>query len=703
MSVFVRSSTVAGSLAVAALVILGTLSVGSRLSEGQQPESQERAKAFLLSAGDHPEEWRTIGGRYDEQRFSELDQINESNVGRLGLAWAYDTGTIRGLEATPLVVGGTLYATLTWSQVVALDAKTGEKKWEFDPEIDRAYGRRACCDVVNRGVAYYDEKIYVGVLDGRLAALDAYTGEPAWEVVTVDQNYPYTITGAPRVIDGKVIIGNGGAEYGVRGYVSAYDAATGELVWRFYTVPGNPADGFENDAMKMAAETWTGEWWTMGGGGTAWDSMAYDPELDLLYIGTGNGSPWNREIRSPGGGDNLFLSSIVALRPDTGEYVWHFQTTPGDSWDFTATQHIVLADLEIEGRLRKVLMQAPKNGFFFVLDRETGEFISANNYVPVTWASGVDPETGRPIEVEGARYEEKPFLLQPSALGGHNWHPMAFNPKTGLVYIPAQVNHSYRAQPESFEFVPEAWNTGVGRAVMPAEMEAKIEAEGGARGHLLAWDPVKQEESWRVEHPLFWNGGVLTTAGNLVFQASSDRRFVAYRATDGKELWAVPTPTSAIAAPSTYAIDETQYVALAVGWGGAFGLGRGDAVGGGRGGWILAFALAGSADLPDRASGSRLDLTPIEFESTPQQLARGEELYEQRCAVCHRVAGSGEGVLPDLRYSAKRVFDNYDQIVREGRFIERGMPAMGAWMNSEDVAAVRTFILRQRELLLAEP
>lgn len=372
-------------------------------TSSRQPRAVD--DAALRDAAKSSEEWLTTGRDYAETHYSPLAQIDASNVGRLGVAWTFDTGSFRGLEATPLVSDGVLYATTSWSVVFALDARTGALRWRWDPQVDRAQGKRACCDVVNRGVALYQGKVYVGVLDGRLAALDARDGKVLWQVQTTDENEAYTITGAPRVVKGKVIIGNGGAELGVRGYVSAYDADTGQMAWRFYTVPGDPAKPFENPAMESAAKTWTGEWWKFGGGGTVWDGMAYDPDADLLYVGTGNGSPWNRDVRSPGGGDNLYLSSILALRPDTGALAWHYQTTPGDSWDYTAVQPLLLADLTIEGRARKVILQAPKNGFFYVLDRVTGELISAEPFSRVTWASHVDKQTGRPVEAPGARYE----------------------------------------------------------------------------------------------------------------------------------------------------------------------------------------------------------------------------------------------------------------------------------------------------------
>ena len=357
-------------------------------------------KAAIIANSAGTENWLSHGLDFAETRFSKLDQIDTGNVGQLGLSWSYGLNSRRGVEATPIVVGGVMYVTASWSVVHALDAKTGEAIWTYDPQVPRDYAYKGCCDVVNRGVALYAGKVFVGTYDGRLVAIDAATGVRVWEQDTiVDRAKSYTITGAPRVYNGNVMIGNGGAEYGVRGYITAYDADTGEQKWRWFSVPGDPSKPYEDISMQRAAETWdpAGKYWIAGGGGTMWDSMAFDPQLNLMYVGTGNGSPWNRHKRSPGGGDNLYLGSIVALNPDTGEYVWHYQQTPGDSWDYTSTQHIVLADLVIDGKLRKVLLHAPKNGFFYVIDRTNGRFLSAQNFVEVAWAKGYDAN-GRPIE-----------------------------------------------------------------------------------------------------------------------------------------------------------------------------------------------------------------------------------------------------------------------------------------------------------------
>src|SRR6187431_930147 len=511
--------------------------------------------ARIINADSEPGSWMSHGRTYSEQRFSPLDSISKTNVGTLGLGWFADIDTDRGQEATPIVVDGVLYVSTAWSRVKAFDARTGQALWSFDPQVPGEWGVNACCDVVNRGVAVWKGKVFVGTLDGRLVALDSKTGSKLWDVMTIDQSKPYTITGAPRVIKGKVLIGNGGAEYGVRGYISAYDAQTGKMLWRFYTVPGDPSQPFEAPILAEAAKTWHGEWWKLGGGGTVWDSMAYDPDLDLLYIGTGNGSPWNQQYRSPGGGDNLFLSAIVALKPDTGEYVWHYQSTPGETWDFTATQHIVLADLTIDGQPRKVLMQAPKNGFFYVLDRTNGKLISAQPFVPVNWAKEIDLKTGRPVEDAAASFmnPKQPALVAPGPYGAHNWHPMSFSPQTGLVYLPAQeLAMAYLHDPK-FKDRPLGFNIGIDATavMMPEDPQIRAAALATVKGSLKAWDPVTQTVKWSVEHPGAWNGGVLSTAGNLVFQGNVGGEFAAYNASDGTKLWSFPAQTGVVAAPAT--------------------------------------------------------------------------------------------------------------------------------------------------------
>ena len=660
--------------------------------EMSKPSSAQKIDdAVLRNADADAANWMTHGRNYAETRFSPLSQINAQSVKRLGLAWAFDMETTRGLEATPVVYDGVMYVTGAWSIVYALEAKTGKLLWRSDFQIPGAYGQKACCDVVNRGVAVYKDKVYVGTIDGNLFALNAATGAPIWKAVTVDQSQPYTITGAPRVVKGKVLIGNGGAEYGVRGYISAYDAETGKLAWRFYTVPGDPSKPFESPALERAARTWTGEWWKYGGGGTVWDSMAYAPDLDLLYVGTGNGSPWNRDIRSPGGGDNLYLSSILALKPDTGELVWHYQTTPGDNWDYTATQHMILADLEIGGRKRKVLMQAPKNGFFYVLDRATGELLSADAYVPMTWAKGVDMKTGRPIEDPAARYKDQLTIVKPGPFGGHNWQPMSFDPQTGLVYIPAQDPFFAYAGQKNFQYKPGAWNTGSDFSLLKAAPPFM------PTGHLLAWDPVARKERWRVPYKTIWNGGLLSTAGNLVFQGTADGRFVGYSADRGEKLWEVNVGTGIIAAPVTYQVDGMQYVAVLAGWGGSAALAGGAESGRANGtGMLLTFALDAKEPVPEGFSRRLPPVTPIEFTATPEKIEAGAGLFAQWCATCHGIAAISGGVTPDLRYSPASVFDQYKEIALDGRRIAHGMPSFKQWLSTEDVEAIRAYVLKRR-------
>ena len=666
------------------------------------PPAPVEVNAARLVAADHDQDnWLSHGRTYDEQRFSPLTQISTSNVGTLGLAWSLDLDTARGQEATPLVVDGVLYSTSAWSKVQAIDAATGHLLWQYDPKVPGETGAKACCDVVNRGVGVWKGRVYVGTLDGRLVALDAKTGKEAWSVVTVDQTKKYTITGAPRIVKGKVLIGNGGAEYGVRGYISAYDADDGKLAWRFYTVPGDPSQPFEAPILRQAAATWKGEYWKLGGGGTVWDSMAYDPELDLLYIGVGNGSPWNQRLRSPGGGDNLFLSSIVALKPDTGEYVWHYQTTPGESWDYTATQHIILADLAIDGQPRKVLMQAPKNGFFYVLDRVDGKLISAQPFTTVNWASGVDLKTGRPLQNPAAHFGDthKPWIAMPGPIGSHNWQPMSFSPQTHLVYIPAQDVPFAYGDPKTFAPNPLAYNTGIDPSIvsLPDEPRAKAQVLASVRGYLKAWDPVTQKEVWRVEQAGAWNGGVLSTAGGLVFEGNAAGSFNAYAADKGTPLWSFPAQTGIVAAPIAYAVGGQQYIAVVVGWGGAFPLAFGEVARKGslaqNRSRVLAFRLGGTAQLP-APPPMPAPLKPPEPFADAAKLPIGKLVYESYCSVCHGDTAVGAGVLPDLRWSPMLASaDTWRSVVLEGSRTQNGMVSFAQVLTPDLAELVRAYVV----------
>ncbi len=666
----------------------------------------------VLDADQHSDDWMVHGRSYDEQRHSPLTQISAENVDSLGLAWHFDLPTNRGLEATPIVIDGVMYVSGAWSMVYAFDAKTGDKLWFYDPKVDPAWAVNLCCDVVNRGVAVWQGQVFVGAIDGRLIALDAVTGKESWSIQTTDTSKPYSITGAPRVIQAPgrslVVIGNGGGEYGVRGYVSAFDTTTGEQVWRFYTVPGNPELPFENEALIAAAETWGGgEWWKVGGGGTVWDSMAYDPELNLLYIGVGNGSPWNRTLRSPAGGDNLYLSSIVALHADTGEYAWHYQTTPGESWDYTATQHMILAELEIEGEARKVLMQAPKNGFFYVIDRVTGEFISAEKYTKSTWATHVDKETGRPVEVEGARYEKSATdLIYPGPLGGHNWHPMSYSPDTGLVYVPAQeIPWIYEAD-KDFVYHRDTWNTGTNIAAAAAPESAKDRDQLLAlvRGHVSAWDPVKQQERWRIQHEGPWNGGILSTAGNVIFQGNAKGQFVAYSADEGKSLWSFPAQTGIVAAPITYRVDGEQYIAVMAGWGGSFALGGGDAADRNKVrnvSRLLTFKLGGEDELAPLVE-QEITIDPPPLTADAATVAQGKQLFFETCAVCHGDGAVGGGVTPDLRAQTPEKFGLWLGVVLGGMHKERGMVSFASTLSVEEVEAIKAYVISRAHAAKSE-
>ncbi|MCP4001942.1 MAG: PQQ-dependent dehydrogenase, methanol/ethanol family [Gammaproteobacteria bacterium] len=663
----------------------------------------------VINADSESQNWLVHGRTYDEQRFSLLDDINDSTIKQLGLAWYLDLGTDRGLEGTPIVVDGVIYISGSWNIIYAINAQTGDLIWHFDPQTSRSWvAAHSCCDAVSRGVAVWDGKVLAATLDGRLLALDAHTGEQLWSTLTIDRKKPYTITGAPRVIKGKVIIGNSGADYGVRGYISAYDANTGELDWRFYTVPGDPAQPQENAVLEMAAKTWHGEeWYKTGGGGTAWNAMAFDPELNLLYFGVGNGTPWSRELRSPGGGDNLFLSSIIAVNPDNGEYVWHYQTTPGESWNFSAVESMVLTELMIDEQPRKVLIQAPKNGFFYVLDRATGELLSAEKYIDQNWASHVDLETGRPVEYPFARYKEQGRLVVPGPSGGHSWHPMSYSPLTKLAYIPALSVPGYYNHHDSYSYKPGFQNTGIEegvanyRALNPQGKRQKLHF--GVR--LLAWDPQTQTERWRVEHADL-GGGTLATAGNLVFQGLGSGEFSAYAADSGNKLWSFEAGTTIMAGPVSYAVADEQYILVLAGRGGGSGL-----VGGPTGKrWnglvnenrILAFKLGGTVAIPAARQLQRVVNIPEELllESEDKELVgQGKKAYEQYCYMCHGLGVTSGGVIADLRYASPKTFSQWQAIVIAGSRADRGMRSFAEVLSVDDSLAIRAYVLERASRL----
>ncbi|MDM8011849.1 MAG: PQQ-dependent dehydrogenase, methanol/ethanol family [Parasphingorhabdus sp.] len=658
-------------------------------------------------------DWSNIGFDAKEQRYSPLEQINSGNVDKLGIAWFKDLPDARGQEATPIEVGGKLYISTAWSKVFAYDAKTGEEIWSYDPGVDGAKAVDACCDVVNRGVAINRGKLFFGTIDGRLIALDANTGARLWETQTTDNSKPYTITGAPRVVKNMVIIGNGGAEFGVRGYVSAYDTRDGNLKWRFYTVPnpeGKP-DGAASDEIfaKAAAATWSdGEWKESGGGGTVWDSIVYDEELDQLYFGVGNGNPWNHGLRSGGEGDNLFLSSIVAVNPDTGKYLWHYQETPAESWDYTATQHIIQAEMPIDGKMRKVLYHAPKNGFFFVIDRIDGTLISAEPFVQgINWATGYDLETGRPIENPDARFYKtgKPFVAIPGALGAHNWHPMSYNPNTGLVYIPAQqIPQGYAVPVSEIDKKRErlGFNVGVDWSVaqLPDDKDVYKAAIAATTGQLVAFNPKTGKVEWTVDYPAAWNGGTMTTAGNLVFQGTSTGFFKAYSADKGEELLSLPMQSGIVSAPSTYMVDGEQYIAFLTSKGGAFPLVAGVAGGVTRQvpniPRLVVLKLNGQAKLPPLLDKGDIVWDPPKQTGTPEQIAAGKGLYGRNCIVCHGDSAVGNGFTPDLRISGVLGDkDAWASVVTGGALKEHGMVGFASQLSPEQVENIRHYVVNR--------
>ena len=656
--------------------------------------------------------WLAYGRTHNERRFSPSDQINDGNVAKLKVDWFLDLPDDVGLVSTPLVVDGTLYFTGTMNVIRAVDAATGKLLWEYDPKVaDEIRGKRRTGWKHNRGISFYEGKLFAATWDGRLFALDAQTGKELWMVRTFDIDRALYITGTPKAFNGKVLIGNGGTESGpTRGWVTAYDAETGEEAWKFHIVPGNPADGFENEAMEMAAKTWTGEWWRHGGGGNAWHGFTYDPEFNAIYIGTGNGSPWNRKIRSPGGGDNLFLCSIVALDADTGDYLWHYQTTPGESWDYNSNMDIVLADLQLadDEKPIKAILHAPKNGFFYVINRETGKLVSAEAFVETTWATHIDIETGRPVEVPGARYETDTAYITPNAYGAHSWHSMSYSSETGLAYIPAQ-HYATNYSDLGFDidgFQMEPFVGGFGVNPLTAEQPREYPAS------LIAWDPIRQELAWEIPQKSGPNGGTLSTAGNLLFQGRADGRFAAYDATTGKKLWEFDMGLGMTAAPITYELNGKQYVSILVGWGGgSAGIGSlfsTEKFSGSNLGWdygkhmrrLVTFSLDGTADMPPQPPPYfPQPLEAPEFE-VDAELAEQGGLEFGTCLGCHGLGAIASGMAPDLRASAIPLEkESFAAVVRDGALVARGMPGTPGITDAQLEALQHYIRQRARETL----
>lgn len=668
---------------------------------------------YLKTGGDGSN-WAMTGFNSDEQRFSPLKLINDGNAKDLGIAWSADLPDARGHEATPVVVDGKMFITGPWSKVFAFDAKTGKPLWNYDPKVDQARGAKACCDVVNRGVAFWKGQLFVGTIDGRLVSLDAATGEEIWSQQTLDKAGNGTITGVPRVVKDKVVIGFGGAEFGVRGYVTAYDAATGKQAWRFYTVPnpdGKPDGAASDDILATASKSWSatkkpGDWHESGGGGSVWDSIVYDSDLDQLYFGVGNGNPWNHGIRSDGTGDNLFLSSIVAINPDTGKYIWHYQETPGESWDYTATQSIILATEQRDGKAVKVIYHAPKNGYFFTIDRSNGKMLSAAPFIQgITWATGYDKATGRPIENPAARFYKtgKLYLANPSPLGAHNWQPMSYNPMTGLAYIPAQyIGGAYMppVAPNEQTRKPIGFNLGGAMAAvdLPDDVNFVKAMQSATKGQLVAFDPRTGKAKWTAEQQSPWNGGTLTTAGNLVLQGNGMGEFNIYAANSGKLLYSLHVQSGVLGGASTYSVDGEQYIAFLTSKGGAFPLVSGYAGGASRQvpniPRLIVLKLGGKAQLAALPKETPYIWNPPAQIGTPADLAAGASNYQRYCLVCHNPGGVGGGVLPDLRKSGV-IADaaTFKSIVIGGMLQDRGMVSFKTVLTPQEAEQVRAYII----------
>jgi quinohemoprotein ethanol dehydrogenase len=660
----------------------------------------------LLNAAKEPGQWMTYGGTYSEQRFSALKKIDAGNVGKLGLQWFADYETNQNQHGSPLYVDGVIYVSTARNVVHAFDAKTGRQLWKYNPTI-QGERLRYNLGLVNRGIAAWHGKIIMGTLDARLIAIDAKTGKQVWSIDTVpeslglgDLTNKYSITMAPRVAKGKVFIGGSGGEFGVRGWIAAYDAETGKEVWRFWTVPGDPAKGFESKALEAAAKTWNGEWWKVaGGGGTVWDAAVYDPVTDLLYFGTGNPTPWNSRARDPKLADNLYAASIVAVKPDTGEYVWHYQETPGDSWDYDAVSPMMTLDLRIGGQKKHVLVQPSKNGFFYVIEAATGKLLSADPFTEVNWATGVDMKTGRPIEVPGSRYEKEPWNVSPGAPGGHTWHPNAYSPETGLVYIPTWENYGTMADlPPRSGPATGGFSIGVAFGVRVDPKTLKPYDRHDDIGRLKAWDPVARRVVWATEPGPRATSGVLATAGNLVFMGNSGgKKLDAYDAKTGAKLWSFDAKTAVFAAPITYQLDGVQYVAASVG-------------GAAQGGYfaptharMLVFALGGKAVLPEPAPYTPPSLNPPPSTASADVIAHGGELYSQSCSVCHGANGlQARTSFPNLTVSALlHSQEGFDAVVLQGARADKGMGSFAKDLSPADAFAVREYLVSRANALKA--
>lgn len=644
---------------------------------------------------EEPGEWLTYGQTFEEQRFSKLTQIDRDTVSGLGLAWFKPLGGRHRIQNTPLVIDGVMYVSDPWNVTYALDATSGDEIWVFDPQTRREFVRYACCgSPMNRGLAVYEGRVFIATFDGRLVAVNAATGKKIWDVDTFHPSAgsPFTITGAPRVGGGKVYIGQSSSEYGVRGYVSAYDTETGELAWRFYLVPGDPSLPFEHPELELAAETWTGEWWKFGGGGTVWNSIVYDPDLHTVYLGVGNGAPWPRDIRSPGGGDNLFLTAIVALDTDNGRMKWYYQTVPGDNWDYSSAMDMVLADMVVDGVERKVLMQAPKNGFFYVLDRSDGTLLRANPFGTINWATHVDMETGRPVENPELYYEDDAKWVLPGAGGAHNWQGMSYDASRGIMYLPTHDLPFFYALPEEFAKtgIFKINKVGMSLGVAIGSYREKLVEAAAPRpeitAFLKAFDPLSGETLWAVENETTGNSGVLATAGGVLFQGDSSGSIKAYNTDNGELLWQYHTDGYVSANPISYEVDGVQYFAQLAGP-------QLNYEGGGR---ILVFKLGGTAELPPPQPRDLSFPEQPPLTASADELEHGDRLYHEICANCHGPLGRDYTVgirVTDLRRMTAETHSTYEAIVLGGSRRLLGMRSFAEELARDDIETIRQFAI----------
>ncbi len=693
------------------IVLLGlcALAAGGDVASAGSRRAAPPAQAAAVdqhrqeNADKEPSQWMSVGGTWKEQRFSPLTQINDKNAQRLGLAWYSELNTYRGVEATPLVIDGVLYNISAWDITTAYDAATGKVLWTYDPKVPVAWARLTCCGPGSRGLAAWHGKVIMATVDGRLIALDARSGQPIWTTDTLEKDQPLSITGAPRIADGKVVIGNSGGDLGARGYISAYDADTGKPAWKFYIVPGDPAkpDGAASDpVMPMAAKTWHGEWWKVGGGGNDWDTIVYDPAQHLVIFATGNGSPHAQKFRSPGGGDNLFLCSVVAVDAATGQYRWHYQEIPGEEWDYDCTAPLAMAELKIGGKLRPVLLHAPKDGFFYVLDRRTGKLISARNYVPNTWASGVDLKTGRPKIYPDAFVTESPHLLSPGAGGGHNWNPMSFSPRTGLVYIPAQETYMVESVlPDGeFKFRPGQSTLGANYRNEPELRKVlNAQASGREKGYMLAWDPVRQKEAFRIPYPHAGSGGTMVTAGNLLVQGTIRKTLAVYRADNGKKLWEMPIDSVPVSGAATYSVRGRQYIAINAGWNSAVvnGLDEGGVPFTFSPARLLVFALdAKGVKLPPNQPSGTIPVPPS-GDQPLDKVAQGAALYSTTCAICH--GQNAVGGVKDLRHMSEATHAEFLDIVLHGKRQALGMASFADKLTEDQAQAIQAYLISRAQ------